>query len=79
MPQCAGCGQGVLRSGYSSNQLRKGEARRCSGCVGGGGSGELDTQIETLVRAKSASKAEVEAAAGRWAAGGCRQSGPICS
>lgn len=27
---------------------------------------KLNTQIETLVRAKSASKAEVEAAAGRW-------------
>ena len=25
-----------------------------------------NTQIDTLVRAKSASKAEVEAAAGRW-------------
>ena len=28
---------------------------------------KLNTQIETLVRAKPASKAEVEAAAGRWA------------
>ena len=34
--QCAGCGQGVPRSGYSSTQLKKGEARRCAGCVGSG-------------------------------------------
>ena len=53
MPQCAGCGQDVPRSGYSSNQLKKGEARRCSGCVGGG-SGEAKPAAAANASAKPA-------------------------